>query len=147
MLIIQLSPGRSFYTGSTHNRDGVVKSGEPASRLSRRNGLCVNRRSFRHRNGDGCRFGAAPAPASFRQRPSLMQFYSGATGLPGRFTEGFLLRRLHVAVPCERRQSVRREPCPVAGGQAPYGAPDLETTYPRSHPASSRCGRSRLLNP
>jgi len=37
MLIIQLSPGRSFYTGSTHNRDGVVKSGEPASRLSRSN--------------------------------------------------------------------------------------------------------------
>jgi hypothetical protein len=27
-----------------------------------------------------------------------MEFYSGATGLPGRFNEGFLLRRLHLAV-------------------------------------------------
>ena len=35
--VVALSPGRSFYTGSTHNRDGVVKSGEPASRLSRSN--------------------------------------------------------------------------------------------------------------
>src|SRR6516165_6876991 len=35
--VVALSPGRSFYAGSTHNRDGVVKSGEPASRLSRRN--------------------------------------------------------------------------------------------------------------
>ena len=35
--VVALSPGRSFYAGSTLNRDGVVKSGEPASRLSRRN--------------------------------------------------------------------------------------------------------------
>jgi ribosomal protein S18 acetylase RimI-like enzyme len=27
-----------------------------------------------------------------------MEFYSGATGLPGRFSEGFLLRRLHLLV-------------------------------------------------
>ena len=25
----------------------------------------------------------------------MLEFYSGATGLPGRFTEGFSLRRLH----------------------------------------------------
>src|SRR5262249_9456750 len=36
------------------------------------------------------------APAAFRQRPSLPDFYSGATGLSGRFSEGFLLRRLQL---------------------------------------------------
>src|SRR3954453_24164798 len=38
-----------------------------------------------------------PAPVARRQRPSLPDFYSGATGLPGRFSEGFLLRRLQAA--------------------------------------------------
>jgi hypothetical protein len=50
-----------------------------------------------------------------------MEFYSGATGLPGRFSEGFLLRRLHREMkrrrayekPSERRarekaESIRR---------------------------------------
>src|SRR5262249_39337227 len=44
------------------------------------------------------------APAAFRQRPSLPDFYSGATGLSGRFSEGFLLRRLQLA---SRRYSLR----------------------------------------
>jgi nucleoside-diphosphate-sugar epimerase len=36
-----------------------------------------------------------PAPASFGNGHLLLEFYSGATGQPGRFSEGFLLRRLH----------------------------------------------------
>jgi hypothetical protein len=35
-----------------------------------------------------------PAPASFGNGHLLLEFYSGATGQPGRFSEGFLLRRL-----------------------------------------------------
>ena len=43
------------------------------------------------------------APAAFRQRPSLPDFYSGATGLSGRFSEGFLLRRLHLSAHARKR--------------------------------------------
>jgi hypothetical protein len=35
----------------------------------------------------------------------LPEFYSGATGLTGRFNEGFLLRRLHRGAP--RRRAYR----------------------------------------
>ena len=62
--VVALSPGRSFYAGSTHNRDGVVKSGEPASRLSRRNEAVRQSPVFRHRNGDDCRFGAGSGSSS-----------------------------------------------------------------------------------
>jgi len=40
-----------------------------------------------------------PAPAASDKGHLLPDFYSGATGLPGRFTEGFLLRRLQLRAP------------------------------------------------
>src|SRR6516162_2508212 len=62
--VVALSPGRSFYAGSTHNRDGVVKSGEPASRLSRRNEAVRQSPVFRNRNGYDCRLGAGSGSSS-----------------------------------------------------------------------------------
>src|SRR5271167_3890589 len=40
---------------------------------------------------------SSPALRQFEAKGHLLlDFYSGATGLPGRFSEGLLLRRLHV---------------------------------------------------
>jgi hypothetical protein len=40
-----------------------------------------------------------PALAASDKGHLLPDFYSGATGLPGRFSEGFLLRRLQGVAP------------------------------------------------
>ncbi len=40
----------------------------------------------------------------------LLDFYSGATGLPGRFSEGFLLRRFHVHIEKALGRASRLEP-------------------------------------
>jgi hypothetical protein len=41
------------------------------------------------------RLSSLPPPTSSVEGYLVMEFYSGATALPGRFTEGFLHRRLH----------------------------------------------------
>ena len=54
-----------------------------------------------------------PPPSAITPKGYLPpEFYSGATGLTGRFNEGFLLRRLHSAksAPLERRFAVRLTP-------------------------------------
>ena len=53
-------------------------------------------------------FSSSPGPAAFRQKPSLPDFYSGATGLSGRFGEGSLLRRLQLGEISRRRPGTAR---------------------------------------
>ena len=46
-----------------------------------------------------------PAPAAFRQRPSAAGFLFRRYRTPGRFSEGFLLRRLHSCLPTTSRSA------------------------------------------
>src|SRR6266498_3670797 len=51
---------------------------------------------------------SSPALCRFEAKGYLLpDFYSGATGIPGRFSEGLLLRRLQAEVICYARRAAR----------------------------------------
>src|SRR6202049_3795419 len=93
-----------------------------------------------------------PPPSAITPKGYLLpEFYSGATGPPGRFNEGFLLRRLQF---CPAGRALRRTGCVVRLGDAAIqhdeldGAPDAQRAvvlcpvrargHRRTHPRQDR---------
>src|SRR3954466_14105370 len=76
-----------------------------------------------------------PQPSAFNtESVLLLEFYSGAAGPPGRFSEGFLLRRLHPATPDAYWRAA--DSCEMK----PVGKPDAGNPQERAHERGRETG-------
>ena len=91
--------GRRRYPGGTEKRQHLGYRPRVNPKMSRRFPLAHTFNLNRKTNSSVQLHALHPPPLPLSDKGHLLpDFYSGATGLPGRFSsEGFLLRRLHLA--------------------------------------------------